>query len=163
MAIVKEWICLAHGEFDSADPVCPHGCRGDAMIERAFRTAPAIQSQGYRNINRTFDTLAAEAGVTNMNNSSGEGMCRADYATRKRLFDQSQSLGVGMKSGAVLDQMFKPTSEAAKAFAQGNVSALHKDETGRVNASGIPLGPIRPNLDGTKAYDGRSDGLPAGG
>ena len=61
MAIVKEFTCLAHGAFDSSEAVCPHGC-GEGMVQRAFRTAPAIQSRSFRGINNTFETLARENG-----------------------------------------------------------------------------------------------------
>lgn len=39
MAVLKEFICMAHGAFESSEEKCPHGCKG-TMVSREFRTAP---------------------------------------------------------------------------------------------------------------------------
>ena len=44
MAVIKEWACLEHGEFDSTHPICPaSGCDSRA-VKQEFRTAPTIRS-----------------------------------------------------------------------------------------------------------------------
>jgi hypothetical protein len=44
MAIVKEWNCLEHGEFESSHPICPNfGCDSQ-FVKREIRTAPGIRS-----------------------------------------------------------------------------------------------------------------------
>ena len=121
--IIKEWNCLAHGAFDAPslddgeNPGCPHGC-GNSMVERAFRTAPAFQTQGYRNMNATFDTLAREQGVTNMSNKhamqDGIGMRKSTPETHRRLNEATQLIMHHSKAG--LEGMdaaayFKPLSD----------------------------------------------------
>ena len=68
MAVLKEFVCLAHGAFTSASPRCPHGC---TTTERRFFNAPGIRSNRTRGIDRTLDSLAASAGLTDMSNRSG--------------------------------------------------------------------------------------------
>jgi len=44
MAIVKEWLCLAHGPFDGSHAICPsYGCDSRA-VHQEFRTPVAIRS-----------------------------------------------------------------------------------------------------------------------
>ena len=160
--IVKEWVCLAHGFFDSAEPLCPYGCSGEGMIERVFRTAPAIQSQGYRNMNATFAALAAEHGVTDLNQRGGDGMRRVDYATAKRMHDQVQQLGIGLKSGRNINDLFAPVNSVSLP-AMGQ-SALQAGPGGRmmtpIGDSGVVFEPPRAVQAAGRPFDGRNAGTP---
>ena len=136
--IIKEWNCLAHGAFDGpsmddgAHPPCPHGC-SNSMVERAFRTAPAFQSQGYRNMNATFETLAREQGVTNMSNKhamqDGIGMRRSTPETYRRLNEATELVMQHSKSGQIgvdAGSYFKPLSDFGMVGASAQ-SAMRKD------------------------------------
>jgi hypothetical protein len=162
--VIKEWVCLAHGDFEGTKPQCPKGCKGDGMIERVFRTAPAIQSQGFRNINNTFETLARDQGVGNMNNVGGDGMQRADYWTRKKLYDDANSLGYGKKTGQAIDGLFKPIGQMPNLNALGP-TGLQKTDGGQNYVPigrGVAMPTLTPNLQGIRPYDGKSAGLPSG-
>lgn len=44
MAVMKEWNCLEHGEFESTHAICPaSGCESRA-VKQEFRTPPTIRS-----------------------------------------------------------------------------------------------------------------------
>lgn len=169
--IIKEWNCLAHGAFDGpsmddgANPPCPHGC-GTSMVERAFRTAPAFQTQGYRNINATFETLAREQGVTNMSNKhamqDGIGMRKSTPDTYRRLNEatelvmQHSRAGLqGMDAGAY----FKPLSDFGAVGGSTGQGTVRKDSSMSVTDS---KGVVHTYGTGRTILDnGVSLGLPA--
>jgi hypothetical protein len=68
MAVIKEWRCLAHGNFESAVAVCPHGC---GTVIRDFRTAPGTRSEKTKTSDRALDRLAARYQLTDMSNRNG--------------------------------------------------------------------------------------------
>lgn len=65
MGIKKEYLCLAHGGFESADdqPLCPMGCD---TVERAFFTPPAFGSARTKNIDATLQGLAKSHNLTDI-------------------------------------------------------------------------------------------------
>jgi hypothetical protein len=66
MAIIKEWICMAHGPFESAKSMCPKGC---TTVERRFFTAPAIKTNDRtKNIDKTLQQLADDYKMTDIGN-----------------------------------------------------------------------------------------------
>lgn len=79
MAIIKEYRCLAHGPFDSADGVCPSGC---TTVVREFRTAPGGRSARTKGIDKTLEGMAARFGLTDMSNSGGESVGANRVAAR---------------------------------------------------------------------------------
>ena len=60
MAVIKEYKCLAHGDFDSVNGVCPHGC---TTVVRAFRTAPGGRSEKTKKTDATLSRLAEKFGL----------------------------------------------------------------------------------------------------
>ena len=68
--VLKEYVCLAHGDFEAYTPVCPQGCD---TVERRFVSPPSIGGQS-RNIDKTLDTLAADFNMTDMRNDMGSVM-----------------------------------------------------------------------------------------
>ena len=166
MAIVKEWECAAHGGFDSGEPVCPYGCRGTGMVERAFRTPPSIQTAGYRSVNATIDSLAAEAGVTQINQRGGDGMLRTDWHARKRMSESLEMMGHGDLAGQDLSRFFVSASNvgAIRAKSGDLRGPLARDATGHMAAQfddqQVPFGPPKIRVAGE--FDGREAGLPAG-
>lgn len=68
--VLKEYRCLAHGDFEAYKEICPHGCD---TVERRFGTPFSIGKQA-KNIDKTLDTLAADYGMTDMRNDTGSVM-----------------------------------------------------------------------------------------
>lgn len=75
MPVVKEFYCRGHGPFESSDqnPKCPRGnCNG---IERAFRTAPSVRTNGRtKGIDDTLTKLAADFHLTDLSTRNGSVM-----------------------------------------------------------------------------------------
>jgi hypothetical protein len=172
--IIKEYLCLAHGDFEAGEPKCPCGCEGDMMVQRVFRTAPSIQTQGYRNTNATFESLAREHGLSDMDNSDGGGMRLADAATRHRLAKATEMVA---PSGRDVNEYFadvrtrnqvsstaRPVGEVTRQSADTTAhgGAIIKNEAGGISLSnGVELN--RPGVRIEGRFDGRaSAGLPAG-
>lgn len=68
MPVTKEFRCLAHGEFDGTEAVCPKGC---TTVVREFRTAPAGKSSKTKGVDKTLANLAARFGFSDMSNRDG--------------------------------------------------------------------------------------------
>ena len=164
--IVKEWSCLAHGAFDGTEPSCPFGCKGQGMVQRAFRTPPTIQSQGYRTMNNTFENLARDQGLSNLNNRSaiqdGMGMRMADSAAHQRLAQATEMIMGSSRSGLQgtdASEYFKPLNNF-RPGSTGEGGVIHRvGDT--VMAGNVPLPSPKPKLE-APAFNGQSLGLPAG-
>lgn len=70
MAVLKDFVCLAHGRFESMTGKCPNGCSDDMVAVRYFK-APGLTSDRTKNIDRTLQNLASDFGLTNINNQNG--------------------------------------------------------------------------------------------
>ena len=159
--IIREFLCAAHGDFDAGEPNCPHGCSGN-MVQRVHRTAPSIQSAGYRKMNSTFDTLAREQGVTNMRNAPGESMRRADHATHQRLQQRTEMIvGAGKAiQGQDASQYFRPLGAMAgtNTGPGGALQRVNGRMTVGNDVSAIPL--RTPQVFAEASFDGRELGTP---
>lgn len=69
MAIMKEWACKAHGEFDSTEAKCPHGCHGTVI--RVFLTAPGINTGMVGRVDKTLGKFAKDYGLGDVSNRNG--------------------------------------------------------------------------------------------
>ena len=67
MAVLKEWVCMAHGVFESYHAVCPHGC---TTVQRHFKTAFTLGNTA-KGIDRTLQNLANDFGMTDISNRNG--------------------------------------------------------------------------------------------
>jgi hypothetical protein len=73
MAILKEYRCAAHGEFESTEHACPLGCPARFVVQE-IRTPPAYHDGITRNTDQTLRQLADEHGLTDMSNRNGSIM-----------------------------------------------------------------------------------------
>jgi hypothetical protein len=73
MAIIKEWRCAAHGEFEGPEGICPRGCPKRFVVQE-IRTPPAYHDGRTANIDRTLDGLADSVGLTDLSNRNGSVM-----------------------------------------------------------------------------------------
>lgn len=74
MAVMKEYLCRAHGPFESSDqnPRCRVGCNA---VERVFLTAPSVRtSPKMKNIDNTLDSLAQQFGLGDLSTRNGSVM-----------------------------------------------------------------------------------------
>lgn len=74
MAILKEYRCAAHGEFEAHTPECPHGC-SPRFVKQEIRTPPAFKSNGTRRVDTELDNLAQSYGLSDIaNGADGESV-----------------------------------------------------------------------------------------
>jgi hypothetical protein len=65
MAIIREWKCARHGDFEGSHPLCPEmGC-DSARVERAFRTPVAIGQGKYARFDAGLRKSADMMGIDN--------------------------------------------------------------------------------------------------
>ena len=62
---LKEYRCKAHGEFESYDAVCPHGCSKRFVVQE-FRTAFKIGTRGAKVMDQTTKDLAGDFGLSDV-------------------------------------------------------------------------------------------------
>jgi hypothetical protein len=132
------------------------------MVQRVFRTAPSIQTAGYRSVNKTFDSLAAEHGLSNMRNAYGESQRKADYGAHKRLQTATEMIvGNGKAlSGQDASQFFKPMGALAGTNTGGG-GALQRDNGQMVvNTGSGPMTLNMPRAHTVGSFDGRQLGVP---
>lgn len=72
MAIIKEWFCAEHGEFEASHPICPAlGCDSSDVIQE-HRTPPAIMSDTTKRTDAGLRKTADSYGLSNLR-SAKEG------------------------------------------------------------------------------------------
>lgn len=65
MATLREYFCLAHGEFESFDGECPFGC-SERFVQQQIRTAPGLKSIGTKNVDAGLDDLSKSYGLSDI-------------------------------------------------------------------------------------------------
>lgn len=83
MAIMKEWRCAAHGEFEAPTPSCPQGCSA-RFVKREIRTAPGLHSDRTKRADWAINALAEDYGYRDIQNSPSRTGSVAEYATKNR-------------------------------------------------------------------------------
>lgn len=73
MAVIKEWKCAAHGEFEGPEQKCPFGCPKRFVVQE-FRTAAAVHDGTTAYTDATLRGLADSVGLTDMSNRNGSVM-----------------------------------------------------------------------------------------
>jgi hypothetical protein len=131
-------------------------------VQRVFRTPPTIQTAGYRSVNRTIDSLAAEQGVTNINQRGGDGMLLTDWRARKRMAENMEMMGHGEREGMDLGKFFQPVQNV-KSFGPLEGALRRDPTTGTVNTvmDGVLVPFAQPKVRVAGVFDGKDAGLPA--
>ena len=70
MPVLHDYSCKAHGVFESMTGICPHGC-GKSMVEITYLQPAGLTSFRTKNIDKTLGNLAADYGLTDLNNQNG--------------------------------------------------------------------------------------------
>lgn len=102
MAIVKEFYCRAHGEFESTTGRCPSGCAA-SIVQREIRTAPAYRRSGtLKFIDQQLSLIAAENGLSDMRVDPRDGNSVMDREMRRRELEKQ---AFEKKTGAQLPRL----------------------------------------------------------
>lgn len=117
MTIKKEWLCMAHGKFESAKAVCPRGC---TTVERRFFTPTSIKTSGRtNNIDKTLQMLADDYKLTDINNQNGTAAVKrpdSKAVNQMEAMNQAIQQRFGVNAGGGWGAM--PNSGGATAAAQ---------------------------------------------
>jgi hypothetical protein len=116
MAVLRDYQCLAHGNFEGFEAKCPYGC-SDSFIKMIFLKPPGYHSDRTKGIDSTLKGLASDFGLTDMNNQNGTSAnVRPDWKAVKereqllgKLGDTSQAWGTISKDGNGVAQAIKET------------------------------------------------------
>ena len=80
MAVLKDYCCPKHGEFESREAKCPmKGCETDVYV--LFKKAPGLKSDATKNTDKTVNQLAIDFNMTDIK-STREGDNQAGFFTR---------------------------------------------------------------------------------
>jgi len=154
MAVLKDYSCNAHGFFESWEPVCPKGCKGEGMIQVVHLQAASFNSASTKNLDNTIKGLAKQFNLTDMNNKDGQPVKRVDpkAADRAKAYEDyiKQKFGstgwTQMQKGGLQDftQGGKVIGGSAGSGAVQTIqgfgatpgSALSKDQNGNISVVG---------------------------
>lgn len=126
MGIVHEFRCFGHGLFESEDAVCPHGC---TAVEKVFITPRGIMSGRGAAIDRTFNQLANDFNLSDMNTNKSRshngGAARVlTSAQKKAQADQEK-----------LRHRFAPMAKGGGTYHVGMGKAINESAGGGALAS----------------------------
>lgn len=90
MGVVKEYVCMAHGAFESSvePPLCPMGCD---TVERAFFTPPSLRGDRTKATDKILESLAKNYGLTDMNNRGGQAVAGRLTLSQQRAQRQAEA------------------------------------------------------------------------
>ena len=129
---LRDWICSAHGVFESSDaaPKCKFGCN---TIQPIFLRAPAVRTNGRTsNIDRTLQTLAADFGLSDMSTKNGSVMNSIPNHSKPAHIAASYNNLYSDQRTMNLTPRFAPIGEAQSMFdgSAANAALAMKDKSG---------------------------------
>ena len=81
MAVLKDYCCPKHGEFESREAKCPmKGCAADVYV--LFKKAPGLKSDRTKATDKNLQNLALDFDMTDIK-STREGEHQSGYLKRK--------------------------------------------------------------------------------
>ena len=110
MAVLHDYVCLAHGKFDSFSGKCPHGC-GDAMVKKLL-SAPAFLSHRTKVVDQTLKGMAREYGMSDFTDKDNRPKEMKNFDTFAAAPDSGYASGIspndkGTDAGITLGDVFQ--------------------------------------------------------
>lgn len=116
MAVIKEFFCIEHGDFEGSHPICPaDGCASEA-VEQVFRTPPKISKGKFKRFDASTRRSADLMKISDFN-AKREG----DVAFKGRGTDAPEGMGIlwGDQASALGHSFAEMTALANKPLAVG--------------------------------------------
>ena len=141
MAVLNDYVCMAHGEFESMTGKCPHGC-SSGMVQIVFRKAPSMHTSGKTKfIDKKTADLARQFGDAAMNDKYDQSridMTKTDDIQKKRMLGQTYAVPLDPKTGVAgylgsTEAAEIPVAERAKQSASEGLrqTAIVHDDKGQ--------------------------------
>lgn len=88
MAVLKDYCCPKHGEFESREAQCPmKNCDADVYV--LFKKAPGLKSDKTKSTDKNLKSLALDFGMTDIK-STREGEHQSGYLKRNNKLSDKQ-------------------------------------------------------------------------
>ena len=109
MAILHTWLCAAHGEFQSFNQACPHGC-SELLVTKVLGCAISVgkSKDKAQFIDRKMVDIANQFGVGDLDVRAGRSSAPSEFrwnepehVKRMRLAGQTYSVPVDPKGDAL--------------------------------------------------------------
>ena len=129
MAVLHDYRCLAHGNFEARTAQCPHGC-GAGMVEKVFLKPVGVTSARTQGIDRNLNQLALDFGMSNMSNQGGRSVKQAAGQSEEQARALQEMLAPrwgGLQSSSKDDASAIPQALAAARAQPDNALAPVKD------------------------------------
>lgn len=130
--ILRDYICLAHNDFESATGACPYGC-SPGMVRQVFKKAPAFHNGASARGDAALRLLADDYKMTDLRQKHDEPALIKDW---KKDALTGQTVAVPFQSGASAIT----STMSAHGVQQGN--ALKDMSIPKLNA--IPVASYNP-------------------
>lgn len=144
MAVLKDYCCPKHGEFESREAKCPmKGCETDVYV--LFKKAPGLKSDRTKATDKNLKNLALDFDMTDIK-STREGEHQSGYLKRKNKLS---------------DKKFEEATAAMEA--QQNQGPRPRDQAiwggnGALNMKSVLSGKLQPIADEPVGINPRASG-----
>lgn len=132
MAVLKEWRCAEHGDFESTHPLCPNfGCES-VNVERVFLTPVGTRSDSTKRFDAGIRKSAEMMGISNFKSAKAGDTSFAGRA------QENEVLGTKVLWG---DEVAKPVAQGGlgQGFAQLTAAAQAPFVATRADGSQVSL------------------------
>lgn len=86
--ILRDYKCQVHGFFEGFEPICPHGCT-DELVLQVFLKSPGFVSDKSKAADSHLRNLASEFGMSDIK-STRPGENQAGYLKRNNKFSEKE-------------------------------------------------------------------------
>lgn len=142
MAILKEYSCPGHGDFESFEARCPRGCT--IVVEREFRTAPAYHNGSTRRTDSLVRSQVESFGLSNIRSSREGETARIQSPQERQIADFQKavknrypSLWGSVPKGGVFKAGQGPEGATAGGGAMGALAAHGAPTTQAINKDAL--------------------------
>jgi len=95
MAVLKQWVCAVHGEYESTIMKC-EDCGHAMFVKQEIRTAPAFHGRSTKFIDGQLREIADDAGLTDLRNDPKAGVSVLQAMQNKKNLSDIQKPRWGM-------------------------------------------------------------------
>lgn len=146
MAVIKEFRCFDHGEFEASHPICPaHGCDSKAVV-REFRTPITIGSrmvkQHHAGLKRTAELMRLNNFRTAREGEAAYGGEAAKAAGTQVLWGDQSRRALGKSFSELMGAAAQPLTVRGHTLTRNNGMADAAESAGLTRRSVVPAAEV---------------------